>query len=186
MPANETVSVEVSVGTLDQARVRVRAVASRKGVQCRECVPVRVDFEDRSVTGAASFGRSVEASIPALDQTRVGVRAVAAGEAVQFGECCAIRVDLEDGPVGVGRATLICRSIQVPIGALNQGRMGIRAVRTTERFQNLVGLRLRGCGEETARDNRQNCQASEHTRRCRAPAGEGNSRREGRVRRHWI
>ena len=81
--------------------------------------------------------RPIPVSYTHLDQARVGVFAVRAtghygAKAVQCGQRAAGR-DFEDGTKFVGSALVRC-PVEVPIGGLDQARVGVFAVRATGHY----------------------------------------------------
>ena len=140
VPARGSRSIQVSVRALDQTSVGEYAVGTGKLVQRRKRRPIGADPEDRAASeftaagNAPMVGRPVEIPVRALDEVRVGPRAIAPDEAVQRRKRGAIGVELEDRPP-VARASLLRRSIELPVRALDQARRGEAAAAEDEVVQ---------------------------------------------------
>src|SRR5262249_41355909 len=87
-------------------------------------------------------------SVVALDHARLDIHAVGAGEAVQRRERRAAGVDLEDRAVAV-RAAIVGRSVEIPVGALDQARVRVGSVGSREAVEDRelrsAGVQLENC-----------------------------------------
>ena len=88
-------AVKVSVGALDERRLRRGAVGQVKTVQRSQCTSRRYSEDRSQEMRSAGLDRAVEVPVRGLHQSRVRVRALLNGEAVQRSQCSLLG-NLED------------------------------------------------------------------------------------------
>jgi len=128
--------VEITVGAIDQGRVRQLAIRAVEGEQSGQRAAWG-DLENRaSVADAVPARGPVEVPVRALDQGCAGSGSVPAAEAMQRGQR-ASGSDFEDRApeVGVGPSKARC-PVEVSIGALDQPREAEFTVGAVETVQN--------------------------------------------------